>query len=210
MTFEEAIQDIESHEFAAKLGLASDFKTFTRIAASQISVKELFKQLEKPEIEDRLYNRAVDLSQRSIDPRYENSLDKALTIYLWVTDLRNPHLALLMAEHIIHAPQCWWAHMLSKHLRRIRPLREMSEAANQIKSIGPVSPYEVETIDETYGAILTFDLYPAKKFANTPSSIVGTAAKVKTWEQPLLPDEPAQSLKIRGLSHSDYKVEVDL
>jgi len=209
VTYEEAVRDIESHEFSARLGIASDFKTFTHIAASQISVKELFKQLEKPEIEDHLYNRTVDLSWRSIDPRYENSLDKALTIYLWVTDLRNPHLALLMAEHILHAPQCWWAHMLSKHLRRIRPIREMSEAANQIKSIWPISRYEIETIDETYGAVLTFDLYPAKKLVNTPSSIVGTATKVKTWEQPLLPDESPQLLKIGSLPHADYKIEVD-
>lgn len=208
MTYEEAVQEIESHEFSARLGIASDFKTFTHIAVSQPSVKELFTQLKKPEIEESLYNRTVDLSRRSIDPSFENPLDKALAIYLWVTDLRNPNLALLMSEHIIHAPQCWWAHKLSKHLRKVRAIRERSEAANHIENMGPVSLYNVGTMKETYGAVLAFNLYPGKKSQMPRRIIFGTDAEVEIWEQQILPDDADQLYKMRRFPPINYEVAV--
>ena len=52
MTFEEALLDIRSHEFAARLGAASDLRTFLRAAREQESVQTIFGKMSSRETSD--------------------------------------------------------------------------------------------------------------------------------------------------------------
>ena len=84
MSFEESLTEIESHEFAARLNLASDFKTFYRGMLQERSVRDLSQELNSLEKRLRLFLRTIQLARQLVDPRFENQWDATLATYLWV------------------------------------------------------------------------------------------------------------------------------
>lgn len=119
---QDAIWEIESHEFASRLNVASNMETFLRIAEEQDVVRAVFQGLDSPAEQGRLFQRTLELSRSSTDLRYENQWDVALAIYLWLVNLKNPNLAMLMAGIIASVPQCWWATKMSYSILKQSPL----------------------------------------------------------------------------------------
>jgi hypothetical protein len=72
MNLKDAFQKIESDEFAAYLGAASDLSTFLRAAKQQEVVHCLKKALNVPEALHEVFFRIYDLSRETVDLRYEN------------------------------------------------------------------------------------------------------------------------------------------
>jgi hypothetical protein len=113
MTYEEAINEIESHELSARLNVASDMKLFLRGAQKQEAFRVIMDKLNSHDNAQRLFRRAIQLSQQTPDLRYENQWDTALTIYLWLFKIKDLNIAKTLAGVIARTPQCWWAKMLS-------------------------------------------------------------------------------------------------
>lgn len=129
MTFKEAIREIESHEFAVRVNLASSFRGFLRVIRAEKAVDVLLRGLEQPEKRTQLFFRAQELSRQTIDPRHENPWDIALAVYSWAIGQKDLDLAGAMARIVSEAPQCWWASNISLQLTRESLLR--SEAGSE-------------------------------------------------------------------------------
>jgi hypothetical protein len=113
MPLDEVMNEIESHEFAGRVNVASDLRTFLRAARAEPSVNGLLQELDSPEKRPAVVNRVFELARRQIDPRYENPSDTPLAIYVWSMSLKDMGLATIAAERAAQAPQCWWAAQLS-------------------------------------------------------------------------------------------------
>ncbi len=101
---------VESHEFAAMLNIASSFKVFLGAASKELVTKELVKQLQdSPENIWLVFKRAVDLSRNEINLEYENPWDTALAVYLWALSMVNLEIAQTAAGFVIQAENGWWA-----------------------------------------------------------------------------------------------------
>ncbi|MFH0989119.1 MAG: hypothetical protein V1799_03785 [bacterium] len=115
MNLKESIIIIESHEFSARLRVASDFLTFIKGAQTEECVQYLSLQLKDNRIQRYIFSRFLNLSQQSIDLRYEHPFDTPLTIYLWLMNDNNQEYVKIMAETILNTPNCWWSKKLSAH-----------------------------------------------------------------------------------------------
>lgn len=109
-------EDIESHEFASRLNVASNLVTFLRDARNQVSVIAIFEELDEKEKLFQVLTRLIDLSRKTVDPRYENPLDTALAVYLWLLSLKNSEVASLGAQFILKCSQCWWAERIARSI----------------------------------------------------------------------------------------------
>jgi hypothetical protein len=116
MTLDEAMKEIESHEFAARVNVASDLTTFLQAAQAEPSVNCLLEELDSPEMRPAVLSKVYELTQRQVDPRYENPWDTALAVYVWAMSLRDLDLAKVAAKEVVQVPQCWWAAKLSRQL----------------------------------------------------------------------------------------------
>lgn len=118
MTLDEALRDIESLEFAARVNIASDLRTFLRVAGDQESVRTVLSGITSEENQQRVLLETLRLSRLQVDLRYENPWDSALAVLLWVLSLKALPLARVAAEAAVQAPQCWWALRVAEGILR--------------------------------------------------------------------------------------------
>jgi len=116
MNIDEAIAEIESTSMVARLGVASDFRTFVAGIKLEPAVHFLYESMHDPKPVGRVLSRISALSRRHADCRYENPWDTALAVYLWMVAHRDRERAKLAAAIVSQAPQCWWATKLSRKL----------------------------------------------------------------------------------------------
>lgn len=116
MNFKQALAEIESDNFAAKVNLASDFNTFLRIAEDQDAIQFALQELDSKNEQLDVYLRIYEISKQTVDIRYENPWDTALTIYVWLLSMKNPDLAFSASKIVSQIGQCWWAEKLSRHV----------------------------------------------------------------------------------------------
>lgn len=109
MTFEEAIQDIKSHDFAARVNIASDFRTFLSLVENQEPFQSMVREMSSEINHRRILLEVLKISRQQVDSRYENPWDSAIAAFLEALRLKSHELALLAAEIAAQAPQCWWA-----------------------------------------------------------------------------------------------------
>ena len=108
MDLQSLFREIESHEFAAYLGVTSNLNTFLRVAFEQEIVRTLCDALDSRENFKEVIFRIHELSKKSIDERYENPSDTALAIYVQAIYLKDLELGQIAAEIALKAPQTWW------------------------------------------------------------------------------------------------------
>jgi len=156
MTMDDAMREIESHEFAARLNVASDLSTFLGIAEKESAVLTLFEELGSPAEQERVFLRTIELSMSSTDIRYENQWDTALTLYLWVTSLKNHALAILMAGVVSRAGQCWWAAKMSYALLTQSPFHNDAGLTDSEKLAYLTVPYNIADRMNSGETILPF------------------------------------------------------
>lgn len=116
MSVREAMTEIESLDFAVRLNVASDFRTFIQAARQHRAVKSLYRELASAEVSKKIVSRVAELSRQAIDLRYENQWDTALAVYVWLISLRDTSFSRIAAEVAVQAPQCWWATRLARSI----------------------------------------------------------------------------------------------
>jgi len=127
-----AMRQVESHEFAARINVASDFKTFLRAAWSEEATQFLIESLDSADCQYRLLRRIAELSGASADIRYENPWDIAMAVYLWLLHHGKPILAQLAAENVSRAHRTWWAEKMARHVLLEAHVRSDSVTVYQV------------------------------------------------------------------------------
>jgi hypothetical protein len=100
---------IESHEFAAIVNLASDWKTFARILGSEKAVQDLAGEMSDAGVWEAVCERVLALVPDHGEEGCEHPRDAALAAYLWLLAAKDAPLARSAAAKIAEAPRCWWA-----------------------------------------------------------------------------------------------------
>ena len=117
MNWEEALSEIESYEFNARLNVVSSMPAFFRAAAQEPAVLELYGRMpESGDVREEALGRIHDLSRLEVDRRYENPNDTPLAILLWLTWFAAPDYAGIAADLVDRAPQCWYAKKLARRI----------------------------------------------------------------------------------------------
>jgi hypothetical protein len=110
MTVAEAMQAIESDRFAALTNLASNVKTFLRIAADQPETQALRGILaNSPAAAPQVSRRALELSTTATDSEREHPADAALATYLWLLGNHPPQFDAVAAAILSEADRFFWA-----------------------------------------------------------------------------------------------------
>jgi len=118
MTAAEAMNTIEGRCFAALTNLASNLKTFLRIAAQQPEVEALSHAMtNEPAVISEVLQRALALSAVRAEGERESEGDAALATYLWLLSNHRRDLAQTVAGSFRERRQFFWARTLADDLR---------------------------------------------------------------------------------------------
>jgi hypothetical protein len=118
MTPHEAMSAIEEQRFAALTNLASNLKTFLRIAAEQPEVEVLSRAMaQEPAVISEVWQRALALAAAPCEGEEESEGDAALATYLWPLSNHRRDLAQTAARRLGEARPFFWAHKLAGSLR---------------------------------------------------------------------------------------------
>ena len=109
MTKEGLYAGFEGHEFAARINIVSGSRQFLLALNSQPAMLELFDAAKDERVAIETMARVLRLARQSIDLRYENPFDVAMSAYLLVLQQTQPELARIAAEVVLASPNCWWA-----------------------------------------------------------------------------------------------------
>jgi len=100
---------IESHEFSARLGLASSLNLFLSILRSESSYKELLEHIAKQKwILEALLKRIKLLSAIEHDPEYQNPHDTSMAAYLWALHDVGSAYVRIAADILVSTRDVWW------------------------------------------------------------------------------------------------------
>ena len=117
MSWEQALAEIESAEFAANMNVVSGMLAFFNTASKEPKVLEAYRHLlESGEAREAALGRIHDLSSLEVDRRYENPNDTSLAILLWLTHFAAPDYVGMAADLVDRAAQCWYAKKLARRI----------------------------------------------------------------------------------------------
>lgn len=110
MTIEQLRTKIESHEFAAEVGVASGYELFNRLLQETEGFRELVGLLRDHDAANStLFNLVKRLSEQVVDHRYENPNDTAMAAYLRALSITAPDTAAMAAVFVLSAHNTWWS-----------------------------------------------------------------------------------------------------
>lgn len=124
---------VESSTFDAAVGVASDLRTMLKASAGQVS-RELARAASLPRNRLWLAKRILTLCERDFDVRYQNPLDTAVTVYLWILSMTDPLLAGAVATSVLGLRNGWWAPRFAREVLSERAAR--GEAATTETLLG--------------------------------------------------------------------------
>lgn len=108
-------QPIESHEFAVQLNMAGTYQRLFSIASKSDHVIALKEALADPDSQHDMLLQIFRLVDKSIDLRYENPKDVAITIYVWALLSAYRPFGLVAAEYATRLRNAWWSTSFSNH-----------------------------------------------------------------------------------------------
>jgi len=111
---DELFEAIESDRFSSIVNVASDFRQFIRALMATPEVRQLFDAKSVPEAVWRVFERALELVGRNIDPEYENPWDAALAAYLLFLMAGDVTLGSVAAAAVLKCPNCWWSRKVAE------------------------------------------------------------------------------------------------
>jgi hypothetical protein len=131
----EALNAIEDRRFAALTNLASNLKTFLRIAAQQPEVEVLSRSIaDDPAVASEVLQRALALAASPVEGEVESEADAALATYWWLLSQHRRDFAQTVADSLRDRRDFFWARKLADGLP---PLQGGVEAnGNQAKEEG--------------------------------------------------------------------------
>jgi len=159
MTLTEAMKEIESHAFAVRVNLASDYKTFLRAVQQEESAQTILKELPSSRNRLQLVNRIARLANQLVDSRYENPWDVAFAVYLWLLDLHDPIFSKIAAQSVAQAPQCWWSRTISKQILKSERLRSDAGVNQQEARLNVSDPKVLAQALDASETILSASFY---------------------------------------------------
>jgi hypothetical protein len=118
MQLVDLMQEVEEYRFSAEVNLASGTRAFRR----GLRGHELFQKLvrlaqDHPNAQAAIVARIATLSDMTIDQRYENRFDAALSAYLTVLgETAQADIIARAASTASTAPNCWWTIGISREL----------------------------------------------------------------------------------------------
>jgi len=113
----EAMHMIEGHRFAALTNLASNLKTFLRIAAEQSEVEALSRAMANdPAVISQVFQRATAIAAIPGPGEREPEGDAALATYLWLLSNHRPELGKAAAGSLREPGPFFWARKLAEDL----------------------------------------------------------------------------------------------
>ena len=131
----EALREIDSPGFAARVNAASDLATFLRAISMEASVVELRRCL-RAELAnvDCLTRKMRHLRDVEFDTQYENPKDTALAVFGWALATERPQLVGLASDLLGSLRNSWWAASLAK-LYDSTQTQKRSETADVVLSV---------------------------------------------------------------------------
>ena len=128
MNWNDAVSEIESPDFDAKLNVISGMDAFFRGVAKEPVVLEAYRCLQDSgQAREDALNRLCDLSALEIDVRYENPNDTVLAVLLWLFSFTYPDDVGLAVDYVSRAPQCWYAAKFAKQLAMLTQVEGKNE-----------------------------------------------------------------------------------
>lgn len=131
MNWKQALAEIETHDFAANLNVASGFRSFFRAVSKDPVILVLRERMrESGEAREEILGRIYDLARFDIDLRYENPNDIPLAVSLWLMYFTSFSSG-LAAYYVDQAPNCWYAKKLARRLL-VPPKSETSDSSGHV------------------------------------------------------------------------------
>lgn len=109
MTLTRIFDEIESSEFAGTMNVASGLRIVAKTARSHPLVGRLIADLPPRGGAEVILARLLEVTERAVDPRFENPYDVALMLYLLLLERMSPPLAQVAAAEVLQVPGMWWA-----------------------------------------------------------------------------------------------------
>ena len=127
MTWQEALNEIQSVKFDVALNIASSTDRFFEAVSEEPAVLSACVLMQKSgELREDTLNTLRELVTRESDPAYENPYDTALAVLLWLTNFAAQDHSRIAASWVDQAPRCWHAKRLAQRILNPPP----SETAN--------------------------------------------------------------------------------
>jgi hypothetical protein len=110
MTVRVLFDAIESHEFAAKVGIASSRSLFLGIVEADISYRELYDLVRRDNYAaEAVLARIKRLSELRYDRKFQHPHDVALAVYCWIVFRGVPVYSSVAVDFINSTNDTWWA-----------------------------------------------------------------------------------------------------
>jgi hypothetical protein len=136
------LDQLETHEFAARVNVASDPRTALTIAQADPVTQELLASVQKaPASQSTLLERIAFLAKQEIDPRFMSPWDTALLALISIVQTVAPFAAGYAARLALRAPNTFWA---AKFAMEVLTERTRVEANVQILE---ASASDVDLVD---------------------------------------------------------------
>jgi hypothetical protein len=117
MPLTDIMQEIESDRFSSELNLASGTRAFRRGLRGHEFFHRLAELARDTAVRAIVVRRVEDLAASTVDDRYENRYDAALSAYLTVLgDTAEPESVARAAEAAARARNIWWTVGISRDL----------------------------------------------------------------------------------------------
>ena len=117
MTWQEALEEIQSAEFDVNLNVVSGTNAFFRAISREPAVIEAFLLMQQSgELREDVYGRIFGLAQEETDPQYQNPNDTALSVLLWLTRFTAPEIVNVAATLVDQTPRCWYSKELAQRI----------------------------------------------------------------------------------------------
>lgn len=108
--------EIETPQFAAQVGLASDLDMFIEIAESAPTIQALKQSLEDVESHQRVVARIEALLKMPVDSNYGHPYDSAIAVYLLALRSVRDQSAARIAPQVANCEECWWSRMVANRI----------------------------------------------------------------------------------------------
>lgn len=117
MNWQDALAEVESPQFAARINVVSGERAFFQAIAQNPVVRDMYRHSrDSGELREEVLGRIQDLAAADIDRRYENPNDTPLAVLLWLTCRTAPDFVQVAAQYTARAPQCWYARNLAQRI----------------------------------------------------------------------------------------------
>lgn len=136
--------DFESADFAARLNVASDFRTFLIALRESSTVREHLRELDSMDRCLEVYTRLKQLLEEDVDPEYLHPHDTPIAAYLYALSRREPEVAKAAVELVRDTDQLWWADRMATYVaEEIKHLQEASRDPSTQTKNEPPRPFFV-------------------------------------------------------------------